>query len=361
MKRYFVWLLGLWLVFGCSSSKFRKMADASPEDFKAAKEMWSEYGKQLAEKKITKDPLLVSSFFSRTVLLQTSEADFSKRIAGAARRNSTGLFEGVEVKALKESQTGLMLVLNTKAGETGIPMVKEGERIKFAELTFSTGEWSAGEAKPMLDSAEVEPSVLFQKAVIRDGKTLVGERLKAAVSLANGKRRSEIIELQRTVTDPIILLGLGFARVRIDGFDENFIKNFPTNADGLIALAKADKAIFEEMITKLSNMGALVEDPPANEAFYRVVAGAPSEMRELMGRALYNMAELGPIRFANAVKNGSKDIASDPVLDVLIEEIKRRGGKSPQLSMFLKKFIAEGEPAERQLCLAIQKRLEGGR
>ena len=48
------------------------------------------------------------------------------------------------------------------------------------------------------------------------------------------------------------------------------------------------------------------------------------------------------------------------VLEIYIEEIKRRGGKAPKVFRFLKKFSRIGESAERKLCKNLLTRIQKG-
>ncbi len=339
-------LLGL---LGCSKSKFDKFPDAAQAERQLAEKLWADYAQAILDPAFGKDPLLAARFFSRQVLLQVDEAEFVKRLQNFAKRRAA--LEGIQVKGLKSTPDGLLLVLDSKAGEAGLPVVKEGEAMRFSEITASTGDWNSP-AKALPASA-AEPSLLSVKVLLRDETADVGERLRAAVALAQSRERGVIVASQKTVQNPVVRLGLGLARVKLDGFDESFLKNFPTDAEGLRALQRADGAIFEEMITKVSNMGAMVEDPPANEVMFRVAAGAPPEMRGRMGRALYDMAELGPHRFANAFKNLVKDPKTDPALAVYADEFRQRK-QAPKLEAFLRKFTSsEGGPEEQKLCRSI--------
>lgn len=339
----------LMMLAACSKGKFEQFPEAAPADRALAEKLWADYLGALSDPAFGKDVLVAARFFSRQVLLQSDEADFEKRLQGFARRRS--VLEGIQVKSLKNTPDGLLLVLESKAGEVGLPVVKEGETMKFAELAAASGDWTTP-AKPLPASA-APPSLLSIKVLLRDETAGVGERLRAAVALAQSRERAVIVASQKTVQNPVVRLGLALARVKLDGSDDSFLKDFPTDAEGLRALQRADSAIFEEMITKLSNMGALVEEPPANEILFRVAAGAPAEMRARLGRALYEMAELGPARFANAFKNLVKDPKSDPALAVYAEEFRQRK-QAPKLEAFLKKFsTSEGGPEEQKLCRAI--------
>jgi hypothetical protein len=351
MNRW-LFFLGIGLVClclsACARGKFESFPDAAPPDRTLAERLWADYLKVLSDPALARDPLLAARLFSRQVLLQVDEADFQKRLLMFSKRRSA--LDGTSVKALKNTPDGLVLVIESKAGEVGIPVLKEGDGMRFAEITASTGEWSKP-AKALPASAS-EPSLLSIKVLLRDENADVGERLRAAVALAQSRERAVIVSAQKTVQNPIVRQGLALARVKLDGSDESFLKNFPTDAEGLRAIQRADSAIFEEMLTKLSNMGALVEEPPANEILFRVAAGAPPEMRARMGRALYDMAELGPARFANAFKNLVKDPKTDPALALYAEEFRQKKD-APKLQAFLKKFAAEGASEEQKLCRSI--------
>lgn len=336
-------------LLGCAKSKYDKFPDATPAERVLAEKLWAEYAQAVLDPAISKDPLGAARFFSRQVLLQADEAEFEKRLQNLAKRRA--VLEGIRFKSLKSTPDGLLMVLESKAGEAGLPVIKEGECMRFAEITASTGDWNS--PAKALPASTAEPSLLSVKVLLRDETADVGERLRAAVALAQSHERGVIVASQKTVQNPVVRLGLGLARVKLDGFDESFIKNFPTDAEGLRAVQRADGAIFEEMITKISNMGAMVEDPPANEVMFRVAAAAPPEMRERMGRALYEMAELGPHRFANAFKNLVKEPKADPALAAYAEEFRQRK-QAPKLEAFLRKFTSsEGGPEEQKLCRAI--------
>jgi hypothetical protein len=344
------------LVAGCSSSKFSDLKDASQAQKTQADELWQNYLKQLGSRQVSKDPVLIASFFSRALIASTDEAAFSKKIKKCLGRRSAGAFANVKIEALKSGPEGLLLIVDSKAGEAAIPLISEGNKLKFAELQASTGDWNAI-AKHGPAKMPAEPSLLYIKMMLKDKQAPIGDRLRAAVDLADVKYRKVIISSQRSVENQIVRLGLGLARIKIDGSDESFIKNFPTSSAGISALAQADNKIFDEMIAKLSNMGAMIEDPPANETLYKVVAAAPSAMRQQMGQAIYKMAELGPGRLANAIRNLSKDVEKDPVLEIYLEEVKRQGGKAPKVMKFLKKFSRIGEAEERKLCRSILTRI----
>jgi len=116
-----------------------------------------------------------------------------------------------------------------------------------------------------------------------------------------------------------------------------------------------------EMLVKLGNLGSVVEDPPANEKMLQVAAAAPAEVQAVCARALFEMAELSPERFANGVRAQVKDLQADPALKLYFEELGRRGGAAPQVERFLRKFATQGEPEERQLCRDLLARFPGKR
>ncbi|MBW1810053.1 MAG: hypothetical protein JRJ87_17785 [Deltaproteobacteria bacterium] len=340
------------LIAGCSSSKFSDLQDTSEAEKTQAKDLWQSYLKQLGSRSVSKDPILIASHFSKALIASTDEATFIKKIKKCLGRRSAGAFANVKIEALKNGPEGLLLIVDSKAGEAAIPLINERNKLKFAELRASTGEWNVA-AKHGPSKMPAETSLLYIKMMLVDKQAPIGDRLRAAVDLADVKYRKVIIASQRSVENPIVRLGLGLARIKIDGSDESFIKNFPTSSAGISALAQADNKIFDEMVSKLSNMGAMVEDPPANEILYKVVAAAPAAMRQQMGQAIYKMAELSPGRLANAIRNLSKDIEKDPVLQIYLEEVKRQGGKAPKVMKFLKKFSRIGEFAERKLCKSL--------
>lgn len=341
---------------GCSKGKYDNLADASGDVRAAAEKMWDEYLTALGNRQVGKNPMLVAKFFSGPLLASTNEAEFRSRIVKTQKKRSAGAFERVTVAAVKTGHEGLLMIVDSKAGQAAIPVVQAGDQIKFAELMASTGDW-AKEAKPGPSEMPADPSLLYIKVVLQDEQAPVGDRLRAAIMLVKTKYRKEIVSHQRTVKNPVVRLGLGLARIKIDGSDESFIKNFPTDSNGISAIRQADKDIFEEMITKLSNMGGLVEDPPANEVMYKVAAGAPSDLRDRMAKALYNMAELNPARMANAVRNVATDASSDSTFEIYLEEVKRQDGKAPKMTAFLRKFSRIGESEERKLCNTLLSRI----
>jgi hypothetical protein len=344
---------------GCPAGKYDKLADA-PGEKTAASAFWNQYLSKLSDKQVSKDPIQMARFFSGPLLARTQEAEFKKRIAKTQKKQSAGAFERVEVVSVKDGPGGLLIIVDSKAGQAAIPIVKEDDKVRFAELAASTGDW-AKEAKHGPDKMPDEPSILYIKWILSDTQSPLGKRLQAAVALSKPQYRSVIISQQKKVRDPVVRLGLGLARIKIDGSDASFLRNFPTNAEGMQTIANADKAIFDEMITKLSNMGGLVEDPPANEIMYKVAAGAPPAMRDQMASALYKMAELNPARMANAVRNVATDPQSDTTLDIYLEEVKRKGGKAPKMTAFLKKFSRIGEGEERKLCKTLLSRIAKAR
>ncbi len=350
--RYLIWIGAIstcLLLSGCPGGKYADLKDAPAAGMEAGKTLWAEYVKALADKKLNEQPELLASFFSRPLIAGIEVDGFAKQVKAARRKRSTGLFDTAKVEALKQAPDGLLLVIDSKAGQVGVPVVEEGGRMKFASVEAACGEWTR-EAKRGPTSMPQEPSLLYIKMVMADDEAPAGERLRAAVGLAQKRYRHEIIKAQRTIKSRIVRLGLGLARIKIDGSDESFARNFPTDPTGLTALSKADAAIFEEMIVKLTNMGSMIEDPPVNETLYKVAAGAPEVMQARIGKALYDMAEAGPRRFANAVFSVSKDMDNDKALAVYFAEVKRRGGKAPKVIKFLKKFAREGEGPERKLC-----------
>ncbi|MFC1654746.1 hypothetical protein ACFL2F_02975 [Myxococcota bacterium] len=358
--RHTIWITLLFAVLltGCPKGKYDDLADAPESDKVSGEKLWNDYMQALGDRNANKNPVVVARFFSQPLMAGTTEEEFKKYISKCLKIRSAGAFKGVDVEALKNGPDSLLLVVDSKAGHAAIPVVKDGDQILFSELAASTGNWAA-EAKPGPSSMPEEPSLLYIKMMLQNKQAKVGDRLRAAMMLAKGKYRKQIIAHQRTISDPIVRLGLGLARIKIDGSDESFVKNFPTSPGGIAALAQADKKIFDEMIVKLANLGAMQEDPPANEVLFKVAASAPTQMREQMGKALYTMAELGPHRLANAVRNLSKDLDKDPVLEIYVEEVKRRG-KAPKVLRFLNKFSRIGEAEERKLCKNLLARIKKG-
>lgn len=350
-------LLSAVLLSGCPQGKYGNLSDAPESDLVAGGKLWADYLETLGNRNASKNPVLVARFFARPLIAGTTEEEFEKHVTNCFKKRSAGAFEGVDVEALKNGPDGLLLVVDSKAGQAAIPVVRDGNQILFSELEASTGNW-VGEAKPGPANMPGKPSLLYIKMMLENKEAKVGDRLRAALMLAETKYRKQIISYQRTITDPIVKLGLGLARIKIDGSDESFVKNFPTSPGGIAALAQADKKIFDEMVEKLSNLGAMQEDPPANEVLYKAAAAAPPQMREQMGQALYKMSERGPHRLANAVRNLSNDLEKDTALEIYVEEVKRRGGKAPKVFRFLKKFSRIGEPEERKLCKDLLARIQ---
>lgn len=350
------WVLVVGLLTGCPQGKYDGFEAAPATDRAAAEKLWAAYLNKMGSRKAGKNPLELAEFFARPLLAHTDEDTFRQKIKQCLRRRSAGAFEDVEVESVKTSPGGLLLVVDSKAGQAAIPLTREGEHLKFADLETSTGDWSREAVRGPADMPE-KPSLLYIKVVVGDEHASTGERLRAAVALSDGKYRKEIIHLQRTVTDPIVRLGLGLARIKIDGSDASFVRNFPAEAMGISALAQADPVIFEEMMTKMSNLGAMQVDPPANEALYRTAAAAPADFRDRMGKALYDMAEQAPDRMANAVRNVASDPAGDATFDIYLAEVRRRG-KATKMMRFLKKFSRIGEPDERKLCKTLLERIQ---
>jgi hypothetical protein len=261
-----VWitLLSAVLLTGCPKGKYNDLSDAPDSDKVAAETLWADYMKALGDRDAGKNPVLVARYFSRPLIARTTEEEFGTRISKCLKKRSAGAFQGVEVDALKNGAGSLLLVVDSKAGQAAIPVVKEGDQIRFSELEASTGTWT-GEAQPGPTGMPGEPSLLYIKMMLENKEAQVGERLRAAMMLSKTKYRDQIISHQRTITDPIVRLGLGLARIKIDGSDESFVKNFPTSPGGVAALVQADGKIFDEMIEKLSNLGAMQEDPPPGQ------------------------------------------------------------------------------------------------
>ena len=347
-------------LMACPSGKYGELPDAPAADKAQAEAMWTKYLKALGDKKLEKKPQVLALFFSSKLMAHTSEKDFQKDLVAARRKISAGLFDSASVKALKTATGGPLLVLDSKAGEEGVPLLLEGDRFRFNDLGAGMGEWSK-EAKHFDKPMPEKPSLLFLKRQLADAGLAQGERLRAAVALSDAAYRKVIISSQRSIEDPVVKLGLGLARVRIDGYDKYFLTGFPTHAKGLEAVAKADPKIFEEMLVKLTNQASMVEDPPANEILFKVAAGAPPAMQARLAKSLYELGEANPGRFANAVFNVVKDIESDPVLGLWAQEVARRGRKSPKVQAFLRKFSRQGEGAERKLCKRILQRMRKGK
>ncbi len=361
MLRYaFATLMAAILFGACSEGKYDSLPLAPDADRNLAAQMWSTYLQDLGKADTDANPIRVARYFSAPLLARTSLKEFGKNIRKARSRQKTGILTKVKVVALRTHPDGPMLIVDSPAGETALPLRREHETYRFAEWRIATGDFTA---EPKFGPAQMpaEISLLYIKARLANESIPLGPRLRATHLLAQPKYRKEIIKYQRQVQDPLVRLGLGLARVKIDGFDESFIKNFPSQAENLSRLAKADPQIFEEMLAKLSNLGAKVEDPPANETMFRVAKGAPEEMKARMGKALYDMAEMSPPRFANAVMHLGADALQDPAVKIYLEEAKRRGGKAPKLEKFLRKFSRIGEPEEKSICRKLHTALKKNR
>jgi hypothetical protein len=337
---------------GCEQSEYAELKDAPAAELEQARALWTEYLQLLGQKETDQRPELLARLFARPLVARTEPQAFADKMDAARRKNRAGLLGAAEIVGLKLAADGPVLVLDSKAGEAGLPLAREDEQFRFADLDAASGLWTRKPAHAP-GAMPDEPSLLYIRMLLADERAPVAQRLRAAVGLAQGKYRQEIMRAKQRVTDPIVRLGLGLARIKIDGSDEGFVKEFPTKAEGLLALRAADQAIFEEMLVKLTNMGAMVVDPPVNETLYRAAAGAPAALRARLGRALYDMAEASPERFANAVFNRSRGAAADapdPALEAYFAEVARRSGKAPKVLSFLRKFARIGEGPERELC-----------
>ncbi|HSA24825.1 MAG TPA: hypothetical protein P5076_25415, partial [Myxococcota bacterium] len=275
--------LGLLLCAGCSGGKFDKLADAPADKLKAAQALWQDYRTALGDEKSAKEPLALARFFSRPMLAATAPEEFAKRVAAARKMKSTGLLDSIRITALKAAPEGLLLLLESKAGEAAIPLAEESGQLAFDDLAAASGDWTAGPRRAAA-ALPAEPSLLYLEATIVDERLPLGERLKAAMGLARKETRGTLVKVRAKVSQPVVRLGLGLALTKVDGLDETFIREFPTQADGLQAVRAADAALFEEMVTKLSNLASSIEEPPANEKLFQAAAAAataPAEVRAL--------------------------------------------------------------------------------
>ena len=350
MKKAWCALFIAWLFFSCSKSRYAHLADADSQSGEKARKMWSEYTAALSDPANGTKPLFLARFFDDALLSHTEQKAFEARLKKAFILARSGLFSEAKLKAVKVAEGGLLLVLDSKAGEATVPARAKAEGVLLADLRTATGDWTGEPAFGPSSPAE-KPSLLFLLRLLENDDRSLGERLRAAVAMARPEFRSQIVQQMQRQTDPIIRLGLGLARVKIDGWDESFLKNFPVSAEGLNALQNADGEVFDEMMTKLFNMALQVEDPPANEVLFKAAAGAPQQLRARFAAALYELGENGPARFANAVRSLAPDKPQEhPAVKLYLEEFERRGGKAPKLEAFLKKFASIGEPEEQKLC-----------
>ncbi len=338
---------------GCTKSRWADIPDAPADVAGKARELWQQYSHALAEKDSGSRPVKLARFFSNSLLGSTEPKEFESRIQRALMLLKNGAFAGAEPLSVKTVPEGLLLVLDTKGGEAAIPLVEEGGAVRFSELQASCGEW-AGEPKFGPTKKPDRPSLLYIRRIIEGGDSTISEKLRATLEFARPEMRRALLEQMRREQDAIVRLGLGLARVKLDGWDESFLRNFPTSPEGLAALQAADGDIFEEMMVKLTNQAAQVEDPPANEVLFKAATAAPEQLKRRFAAALYDMGEAGPIRLANAVRNlAGENMAQHPAVKLYLEELERRGGKAPKLQAFLRKFASIGEAEERKLCRAL--------
>ena len=156
--RHTIWIslvLAL-LLTGCPKGKYDDLVDAPESDRVAAQQLWADYMKALGNRNASKDPILVAGFFSQPLMAGTTEAEFKKQVTKCLGKRSAGAFNGVDVEALKNGPDSLLLVVDSKAGQAAIPVVKDGDRIVFSEMDASTGNWT-GEAKPGPSQMPEEP------------------------------------------------------------------------------------------------------------------------------------------------------------------------------------------------------------
>ncbi len=345
------------LLAACPADEYSGLADATEATQQAARQLWSQYLEALTSRDLDSKPELAARFFSPGLIARLEVDEFSKALQAARRKRGAGLFEGVEVASVKLAEDGPWMVIDSKAGRVGIPLSAQQEQLRFASLEAAVGEWTQKATRAPTGLPE-QPSLLFIKSLLADEQAPIGARLRAAVGLAQSRYRKEILQAQKTVADPVVRLGLGLARIKIDGSDDSFILQFPAEPAKLLALQKADPEIFEEMVTKLTNLASMVEDPAANESLYRATAGAPDTLRARFGRALYEMAEANPRRFANAVFSLAKDLDADPGLAAYFAQVQQSGNRAPNVQQFLRKFASSGEGAERKLCKSLQDQFQ---
>lgn len=347
-------------VVACQKHRWAELPAAPKSQLQAARALWQGYLKALSGRAGSRQPLQLARFFADPLLARTAPKQFAASIAQALSKNAAGAFAGVEVSELKQAPEGLLLIVDSRAGEAAIPLRRQRGRLVFANLAGACGDWTG---PPRFGPQQMpdKPSLLYLKRYLDDPRAPLELRYRAAVSLSRPEFRKEIIEYQRRESNALVRLGLGLARVRLDGWDESFLRGFPTEADKLLKLQSLDGSIFEEMLVKLTNMAAVVENPPANEVLFKAARAAPPQLASRLGKALYDFAEAGPARFANAVHvlvGGEPDV--DPALKLYLLYYRSRGRQAPKLTAFLKKFSRSGAGPVRILCHRLLAWLKSG-
>ena len=220
-------------------------------------------------------------------------------------------------------------------------------------MALATGDFNQ-KPKPVTAGMPKEPSLLYLEMQVLDEQAPLADRLRSAVAMGKKKYRRNVGKYIRVVRQPFVRLGLGLAKARIEGWSDVFINNFPTEPDRMSKLAALDGKVFDDMVVSLGQHGANLIDPPANEVLYKITASAPDDLKPKFAKALYDMGELNPTTFLDAVHHaGFKNLAEDKTLQAYFAVAKVQQGKAPKVRRFLKKCARAGEPEARKMCRAI--------
>ena len=267
------WLL-LLPVAACQKHQWAELPSAPESQLRDARAFWQKYLQALSTRATARQPLELARFFSDSLLASTTSKQFSTGMGKALRKNGAGAFAGVKVIDLKTVPEGLLMIVDSRAGVAALPLRRQRQQLVFASLAAACGDWS-GQPRFATDKMPDKPSLLYLRRYLDDSQAPLELRYRAAVALSRPEFRKVIIGYQRRESNALVRLGLGLARVRIDGWDESFLRGFPTQTDKLVELQNLDGDIFEEMLVKLTNMAAMVENPPANEVLFKVARAAP--------------------------------------------------------------------------------------
>ncbi|RME23750.1 MAG: hypothetical protein D6806_10715 [Deltaproteobacteria bacterium] len=337
-------------ICSCSKDPFDNLPEAK-EMQEAAFSGWRRYLEALERLPAGREHVYsLARWFADCVLSRTEERYFGRRVEKARRLLKTGVMGDVKPRALRRHPSGYLLIVDTAGGYGAIPMVEQGRTVLFANLDAATGGWRA---KPEFCSPRMpeKPALLYMIRYLDDTTASRKRRFDAALGLSRAEFRQQIVKYQNRESDPLVRLALGLARVRIDGWDASFLNGFPADSEKLDELKALDENVFEEMLVKLTNQAAMVEQPPANEILFRVAASAGGQMAERMGRAIYDFAEAAPARFAATVNDVvSGPYERHPALTRMKAYMKKEGKNAPKLRRFLKGCQRHGEPQARVLC-----------